>query len=236
MTAKTTPTAEPLLLGPAAADEMLLDAALWRLYRKLARHWLHALRGSLNAMSLNIVLLQTRAGAKGDGETEERTWQGLRAQVRDLDAALTRLLDHSVLEEAVTGRTDVASVLSGTSALLDPLARRKQVTLDVRCPEPGPLSRIDAATLHGVLVILLASCIEGLPARGSIGVVVTKEPTERIRMAISTAMALESEWLEPTLVESVRRTLQRHGGDLLRSSSTEGERLTLLLEDTTLAS
>jgi signal transduction histidine kinase len=146
-------------------DTRWLEAASWRLHRVLARHWLHALRGSLNAMSLNIVLLggDGRAMAGGD-----KAPQALRTYVRELDTGLTRFLDQSWLDESPEGSGDASAVLTDVRTILEPLAKRMQVRVETTCPDPGPTVALDARTVHIVLTLLLADALDRAPSKSTV--------------------------------------------------------------------
>jgi hypothetical protein len=147
----------------AALDNAVLDAALWRTHRVLARHWLHAMRGSLNALSLKLVLLTGSDPDKGASDAG-RT---LRGHLRELDAALTSFLDYSWLDEAPAGRAGIDAVTSSVSSLVEPLARRRQTSLDVTGPEPAWLA-VDPGVAHAMVLVLATEAIDSVEPRRAV--------------------------------------------------------------------
>jgi signal transduction histidine kinase len=211
---------DPMLAsGPPSPGEVLdgvlLDAALWRAHRLLARHWLHALRGPLNAMSLSLVLL--KPGVTDGGE---RSVQGVRGQIRELDAGLARLLDHSWLDESPQGRTDVAAILAHLSALLEPLARRRQAHLEIAWPDALPTAEMDARALHGMLLVLLTDAVERSDAQSVVRLTAGPEPGERLRIDIDAPVRGGRPSLLP---EGTFAALQRIGARAGAALDTEGE-------------
>jgi signal transduction histidine kinase len=214
MTAETLPSSG-LDLDAAALDAALLDAAVQRTSRALAGHWLHGLRGSLNAISLNLVLLRSHTA---DLPAHERTLQALRGQVRELDTALTRLLDRSWLDDTQQQRTELAPLVASLCALVEPLARRRLISVDCRCPEPSPAMAVDPVAIHGVLFVLAADAIEQLPARTAFTLEVeTSTPRGLVRIDLSAPevpAAIEAR--DAALFGAAQRILGRLGGEVRR--------------------
>jgi signal transduction histidine kinase len=209
-------------------DAALLEAAALRAYRRLSSHWLHALRGTLNATSLNLVLLNSSGVGPVDGG--KRALDTLRNQVRELDKALTQLLDLEWLEEAPAGRAELAVVLSRAWAMVDPCARRKQIHIDSGVPVPGPWVGMDPAVLYTVFLFLMTDTVTYLAPRTPLAVWLT--PSSSGKLEVSLTAPRENggvETREAAAFDATRRLIQRHGGDLRRDLAPERELVTLIL-------
>jgi signal transduction histidine kinase len=193
-------------------DARWMEAAAWRLHRVLARHWLHALRGSLNAMSLNIVLLGGDGHAVPGGE---KAPQALRAYVRELDTGLTRFLDQSWLDEAPEGTADASAILASVRTLLEPLAKRVQVRIETTCPDPGPTVALDARTVHTVLTLLLADAIDRSPSKTTLTVSVRQDfGSARVEWSRVDA-APRAGYVDAEVVAAALRVVRRGGGEVV---------------------
>jgi len=209
------------------ADERLLDAALWRIYMELAPHWLHALRGSLNAISLNLVLL----GASPSGTVRppgDPAWHNVKAQVRELDAGLTRLLDRGSLESGE--RAEIVSIVNGVGALFEPFARKHQVALEVGIAEPGAWAAIGPAMLHGIVILVAHRFLKALAPRSTLAM--------RVRLS-SSRIELDVEGTPPTpsapaesdgTVLLAGRLLRASGGDLTLAATPDAETWRVILK------
>jgi hypothetical protein len=210
----------------AALDAVLIDAAQWRLHRKLARHWLHGFRGSLNAMSLNIVLLENAAAQPGS--TNERTWQTFRSQLRELDSGLTRLLEDAALDDAMPDHTNVGAALSGAAALIEPLLKRRQVRVETHGTEAAALAQIEGAILHAVLLAVIGDVIDRVAAGSTMRLEVDEISSDRLRIDLAYGRMAADNAPDSPVLEAARRLLERHGGQI--DSTQAGDVATVRLQ------
>jgi signal transduction histidine kinase len=230
MTPDTLPS-EQAVLDEAALDAAVLQAAALGAYRHLAGHWLHALRGTLNATSLNLVVLSSSARPS---DAAPRAWETLRGQVRELDRALTQLLDVEWLEESPAGRSELAAVVSHALALVEPLSRRRQLRVDNRLPLPGPWVGMDAALLFSIIFFLMTDAAAHLPTGSPLVVVLTPAPSGALHVHLAAARGEGgAEGRHPAALAATRRLLERAGGGLDRDVAPEPDMVTLTLPSVT---
>jgi len=211
------PSPEPRYDVQAALDDLVIDGACWRAYREVAGHWLHSLRGSLNAMSLSLSLLEAQvSGAAGAGGTPP---QALRRQLGELSAGLTRLLDLGAEDEAPPGRCDAVSIADAVCTLVQPLASRLRVGLErPAATDPVP-TEIDGATLRAVLLHALVDAVKRSEAGSAVSLRVEALQPDVVKVDVRMEAGLGLVSSTPEFLEASSRVLRRHGGELRRSSS-----------------
>lgn len=168
---KGSPTIDPATLeppdgGPESPREPRATSAL----RLLRRAHLHELRGELNALRLQVTLLQRRRDA--DPERLAGWIEDVAGQARALELGLEEMSALEHLEEQLSDAT-VVQVASRVAELLGPLADHRRITLSVdgspaatETDRPGP-------GLARRLLKLGARCL----AVATVGTVVRLKPT-----------------------------------------------------------
>ncbi len=201
----------------AALDDLVIDGACWRAYRQVVGHWLHSLRGSLNAMSLSLSLVEAQAsGAAGAGGTLP---QALRRQLGELSAGLTRLLDHTAEDEAPPGRCDVVAIADAVCGLVKPLADHLRVGIERPAATDLIPAGIDATTLRAVLLHALVDAVTRSEAGSAVSLRVEALQQDHVRVDVGIEADIGPVSSTPAFLEASARVLRRHGGELRRASS-----------------
>lgn len=140
---------------PSNTDEPpRLTAAL----RLLRRAHLHDLRGELNALRLQVTLLQ-RGGSSADPERLAGWIEGVASQAGALERGLDQMATIEQLDDQLSDAT-VAEIASRVVELLRPLARNRRVELRSRDDEDGSGSGSETAPgLARRLLKLGARCL-----------------------------------------------------------------------------
>lgn len=201
----------------AEGDLLHLDAALWRAHRALAGHWLHALRGSLNGLSLNLMLMKSGAAQK----SEDKSSTALRGQMRDLTDGLTTLLDQNAFEDSPSARADVVSILGLACRLVEPLARRQQVTVRFDPASPMALTSVEAHVLHGTIVPLLVDLLLTVPPRSTIHLDLVPESEATFRLDVRSDADVPVR-IDRPFREAVARLMAARGGAFQDSPASTG--------------
>jgi hypothetical protein len=199
------------LFTPATAvlDGLALDAALLRANGHLAAPWLHRLRGHLNAASLNLVLLQEGVPVRpGDppGSVMKR-------QLQELDTALATLLDPAV-GDAPGASCDVVSAAAAIRDLVEPLAERRRVHVELSASVPRPRADIDGPTLRRVLLPVVVDLLLCAPERSTVSLAVADDPCGALRIDVASADAVPDDASSHAFREAVTRTMQSLGGSV----------------------
>jgi hypothetical protein len=192
-----------------STDSLVLEGVLWRAYRRLFPHWLHAVRGSLNAMSLNLAVLQVRTAS-----AERRPIESIRAQIRDLAALLNTLLDGGFDHDRTAGTCQVVKEVTVLQALVAPLASHRQVMMCLQTPgaDAEVLARVDASILHAVLLPALVDAVDSMPGSSVLTLQVSPPVEQQIRVTIETGTAVRPEATGLVLADVAARALRRWNG------------------------
>jgi hypothetical protein len=202
----------PLRLQPPAThlDALALDAALGRAYHELAGHWLHAFRGSLNGLSLNLLVLTST-----HSEAASRlAASSMRTQLRELDVALSHGLDHSVVNDASDGQCELVPLLERVRALVDPLAHSRHAVVELVSTVRRSRCQADAWVLHAVLVPTLVDILAGAHKGSALTLLVEDDPSGDLRLDVTPADAAPGTLFDAGLRAAARRALQSLGGDV----------------------
>jgi hypothetical protein len=195
----------------------VIDGACWRAYREVAGHWLHWLRGPLNAMSLSLSLVEAQAsGAAGAGGTPT---QALRRQLGELSAGLTRLLDYTAEDEAPPGRCDVVAIAGAVCGLVKPLADHLRVGFERPAATDLIPAEIDATTLRAVLLHVLVDAVKRSEAGSAVSLRVEALRPDVVRVDVRIEADIGPVPSTPGFLDASARVLRRHGGELRRASS-----------------
>jgi signal transduction histidine kinase len=170
-----------------AADTALLERALWRSHSRLAPHWLHALRGMLNAISLNAMLVGNALARLPATDDQRRSARAIQEQVKGLDRGLNRLLDPE-LEGSIDDdgtRVNLGAVLAEVAELLRPAAKKKGVSVVVTAPDAGAWVSAPRVLVHQVVTALATESLDRASSASTLALDVRQGPTGSVLMEVS---------------------------------------------------
>jgi hypothetical protein len=206
-------------------DAPALDAALCRAYHHLSGYWLHAFRGLLNGISLNLLVLgNAAAGAPGDLAAAS-----VKKQLKELDSSLTCCLDHSALDETTGGLCDVLSLVERVQSFVEPLARSRRTAVELSSAVTSPFCSADARILHAVLVPTLVNVLLCAPEGSALRIVLKDDPSGALNIEVRPDAGADAGPVDLGFRDAARRALRIRGGDILDEpdGSTAGLRLVL---------
>jgi hypothetical protein len=206
-------------------DALELDAALCRAYHHLSGHWLHAFRGLLNGVSLNLLVLgNAAAGPPGDLAAASA-----KKQLKELDSSLTCCLDHSALDEATGGLCDVLSLVERVQSFVGPLARSRRIAVELSGAVTSPFCHADARTLHAVLVPTLVELLLSAPEGSALRIVLKDDPSGALNIEVQPDAGADAGPVDPGFRDAARRALRICGGDIrdVPGGCTAGLRMVL---------
>ena len=160
------------------------DRALASLYRDLA----HDLKGSLNAVALNVDLMEHLTA---DVDPSEATARGqalsaLKQEIRRLDRMMAAVLGRD--SAALVGRKslEVRALVESVAELVAARSRRQQVELQVSLPRRPADVRADAEQLHVALLTLAVNALDAQPSGGRLRLAV-RSGTSRVVVSVCDA-------------------------------------------------
>lgn len=120
---------------------------------------------------LNVVLARAGLLAEGDNDPAEVTDSArvIAEQTRRMTAMIRQLLDFARRKEGDKRREDLAAVASQAVTLLQPVARKAGVEIEVSAPTPQA-ARVDAGQIHQILMNLMMNAIQAMPRGGRVRV------------------------------------------------------------------
>lgn len=131
---------------------------------------------------LNVVLARAKLVAAGEavGDEVRRNAEIIAQQVQRMTQTLGGVLGFARGGSA-RGRVDLRDVARDTLRLLEPLARRRGVTLDLAVPETGVCVNARRQELEQVVINLLNNALDAVARGGRVSVAVDRalEPDER---------------------------------------------------------
>jgi len=218
---------DPPVRPPATIPDALeLDAALCRAYHHLSGHWLHAFRGLLNGVSLNLLVLgNAAAGPPGDLAAASA-----RKQLKELDSSLTCCLDHGALDETAGGLCDVLSLVERIQSFVEPLARSRRIAVELSSAVTNPFCRADARILHAVLVPTLVNVLLYAPESSALRIVLEDDPSGALNIEVRADAGAEAGPVDLGFRDAARRALRIRGGDIRDVPEGSNARLSLVLQ------
>jgi len=140
------------------------DRALASLYRDLA----HDLKGSLNALALNVDVMEhlTAHVDRSEASTREQALSALKQEIRRLDRMMAAVLGRDSV--ALVGRksVEVRTLVESVAELIAARSQRQQVELQVSLPRRPADVRADAEQLHLALLTLVVNALDAQPSGG----------------------------------------------------------------------
>ena len=218
-------TAPPFRPPATLSDEPALDAALCRAYHQLSGYWLHAFRGLLNGISLNLLVL----GNAADGAPGSLTAASVKKQLKELDSALTCCLDLSALDETTDGLCDVLSLLERARSFVEPLARSRRIAVELSGAVSSPFCSADPRVLHAVLVPTLVNVLLYAPEGSALRIVLEDDPSGALSVDVRPDAEAGLGAADIGFRDAARRALRIRGGDIrdVPDGGTTGLRLLL---------
>ena len=211
--------------------------SLSRLYRSMA----HDLRAPLNAMVVNLELLQDAVapGAAGENLAERRRRYArvLKEEMERLNRYLQAFLTQTAPESEGNRRLDLRQQLADLVQFVEPQARKQKVELDPELPDRQVWVYGSADQLRQAVLGLVVNALEAQPEGGWIGIGL-EETDGRVRVWVEDegpgippryraqifAMHFTTKDGGSGIGLSVARDVaERHGGDLTVGSAEPGE-------------
>jgi len=211
--------------------------SLSRLYRSMA----HDLRAPLNAMVVNLELLQDAVapGAAGENLAERRRRYArvLKEEMERLNRYLQAFLTQTAPESEGSRRLDLRQQLADLVQFVEPQARKQKVELDPELPDRQIWVYGSADQLRQAVLGLVVNALEAQPEGGWIGIGL-EETDGRVRVWVEDegpgippryraqifAMHFTTKDGGSGIGLSVARDVaERHGGDLTVGSAEPGE-------------
>jgi signal transduction histidine kinase len=153
----------------ARANEMSLrSAARDRGVSAVYRDFAHDIKGSLNAMALNVALLQHTRSENAANPLEVRCLTALENETQRLGRAISSLLDRSAIGVVPSGPVDLAQVLALLADLVRARCDRQHVDLLVETPGEGLVVEGHADELHGAVLNLVINALDAMPDGGTL--------------------------------------------------------------------
>jgi len=216
----------PRIRPPATlSDEPALDAALFRAYHHLSGYWLHAFRGLLNGISLNLLVL----GNATAGAPRDLLAASVKTQLKELDSALTCWLDLSALDETSDGLCDVLSLLEHARSFVEPLARSRRIAVELSSAVSRPFCNADPRVLFAVLVPTLVNVLLHASEGSALRIVLEDDTSGILSVEVRPDAGADAGAADLGFRDAARRALRIRGGDIrdLPDGGTTGLRLLL---------
>lgn len=168
---------------------------LSRLYTGAA----HDIRAPLNAMVINLELLQQSFAQHAPLDEAERRGQQARyvtillQELKRLNRLLSILLEQGkpIYSDSRSG-FDLREVIEGLNILLAPQARRQQVVLKIDLPEQPVEIFGDSSQLQQALLNILVNALEAMPKGGELTVQLTKVVKQALLAICDTGSGIPS--------------------------------------------
>ena len=173
-----TPTRLAALPRPTPAPGWSLDAERWACATRLMDGLAHDLRNPLNALALNVEVLQEKLSRASGGEVPAgpaKNLQALRDQVARLDVLLGQFTRFLTPPGALQGGTTLGTLAREAAAVLGHSARRAQVGLDVDPSEGERIQVPDPALLRFLVLRLLLRAVDRTPPGGRVRLSLSRE-------------------------------------------------------------
>ena len=145
---------------------------------RLAANAAHEIRNPLNALRLQVALLQRQAG-----RTFEEPTRKIGAEIERLDAVVGGMLAVGADAPSHAQRVDLRDVVRRAVDVLEPGATLRQRSILVHVPHTATLVEGDDGRLVQLAINLLANAVDAAPARSDVDVTIGDGPIMTIRDA-----------------------------------------------------
>jgi two-component system, NtrC family, sensor kinase len=155
-----------------AALEQLRHADRLKTVGRLASGMAHEL-----GTPMNVVLARAEIiGLEAPSETAVASAQVIKAQIQRMTAMIRQLLDFGRRGRVRKQTLDLGELSEQTVEMLDPLAKRRNVTLELRPCEATVLVEVDGPQIQQVLSNMIENAIHAMPDGGIVTVGVEAGP------------------------------------------------------------
>ena len=138
----------------------------------------HDLRNPLNALALNVEVLQEKLSRASGGEVPAgpaKNLQALRDQVARLDALLGQFARFLTPPGALQGGIALGTLLREVATVLGHTARRAQVLLELEAPEGDRVQAPDPSLLRFLVLRTVLRAVDRTPPGGRVRLSVGRE-------------------------------------------------------------
>jgi signal transduction histidine kinase len=119
---------------------------------------------------LNVILLRAKRAAAGDGEDGPESARVIVEQSERMTRIIRQLLDFARPRKPVRAPADVRALARGALAMLEPLAKKRGVSLAVENGAAPATASVDAGQLQQVLTNLAMNGMQAMPRGGALTV------------------------------------------------------------------
>ena len=127
----------------------------------------HEIRNPLNAMSLNLELLEEQLAKGSSAVSAAELAQATRVETGRLAKLLADFLSYARPSPLVTVPSDLNEPASEAVAFLRPEARSRRITLEFQPHEGGAPALLDAARVRQVVLNLVGNALDAVEAAGA---------------------------------------------------------------------
>ncbi|PYQ14789.1 MAG: hypothetical protein DMH00_00925 [Acidobacteria bacterium] len=152
----------------------------------LAREMAHEIRNPLNAMSLNLEMLEEELEGKGSGSQEEvRVFlRGIKGEIRRLKDLTENFLSYARPPQLSMDARDLNRFLEELCVFVQPEADARRIRLERDLDPLLPSVEFDSAQLRQAVLNILSNAQEVVPEGGTIWVRSRIDPKGEVRVSI----------------------------------------------------
>jgi signal transduction histidine kinase len=155
-----------------AALEQLRHADRLKTVGRLASGMAHELGTPMNVVLARAELI----GLEAPSETVVASAKIIKAQIQLMSAMIRQLLDFGRRGRARKQAVDLRQLAERTVQLLDPLAKRQNITLELRSGDSDVLAEIDGPQIQQVMSNLIENAFHAMPKGGTVAVRIEAGP------------------------------------------------------------
>jgi two-component system, NtrC family, sensor kinase len=155
-----------------AALEQLRHADRLKTVGRLASGMAHELGTPMNVVLARAELI----GLEAPSETVIASVKIIKAQIQLMSAMIRQLLDFGRRGRVHKEAVDLRELAERTVQLLDPLAKRQNITLELRSGDSEVLAEIDGPQIQQVLSNLIENAFHAMPKGGTVAVRIEAGP------------------------------------------------------------
>ena len=144
----------------------------------------HEVRNPLNAARLQLELLERRLRRLNDDPKLVEPIELANHEIERLTALLNDFLSFARPPELHMHEQNVADICKHVIELERPLAERRHVRLELRCPEPL-VAQVDSGKLHQIVQNLVRNGLEATPPGGHVEVALANTSPDAFRIRVS---------------------------------------------------
>jgi len=173
-----TPTRLAALPRSPPAPGWSLDAERWTCATRLMDGLAHDLRNPLNALALNVEVLQEKLARAAGGTVPPgpaKNLQALRDQVARLDGLLGQFSRFLSPPAAAQGAIALGTLIREVAAVLGHTARRAQVVLEVEAGEGDRIQAPDPSLVRFLVLRTVLRAVDRTPPGGKARLALTRD-------------------------------------------------------------